>query len=125
MKKWLAKAVLWVWNLLKEEITAPLNEIKEEQRAQRLEIEKIHTAMQTLHAHDREALEGHLASLDNQICQQIEKCRLRGYTTDSDRRRVTRMHEAYQALGGNHGEEYEFEIFRELPTEEEFHRLTV
>ena len=123
MQKWLAKAVLWVWELLKEEITAPLNEIKEEQRAQRKEIEKIIQTVQTLHSQDKEALECDLASLDDQICQLVEKCRMRGYTTDSDRRRVVRMHQAYQARGGNHGEENEFAVFCKLPTEEDFYRM--
>lgn len=119
MRKWIAKAVLWVWGLIKEEITASLNEIKEEQKAQRREIEKINQTVQGLHAHDKEALECDLASLDDQLCQQIEKCRLRGYTTASDRRRVTRMHQAYKARGGNHGEENEFALFLRLPTYEE------
>lgn len=60
--------------------------------------------------------------MDDRICFLIGICRRRGYTTAEDRRRVTRMHDAYRALGGNHGEEIEYTAFLALKTEEEYRR---
>lgn len=119
MKQMIKKAVTFIWEIVKEEITGQIDKRFDalEKRFDRLE-----ENVKKRHEHDADALECDLASLDDQICQQIEKCRLRGYTTQSDRRRVTRMHEAYRARGGNHGEEHEYEIFKHLPTEEEFFR---
>lgn len=115
MKKWIERGVKWVWGLIKEEIVEKFDEIS-------TRLDALEKNVHEKHAHDDEAKECDLASLDDQICSQIEKCRLRGYTTESDRRRVTRMHEAYRARGGNHGEEHEYELFLHLKTEEEYFR---
>lgn len=117
MKNVVAKAVRWVWALIKDEVIGKLDDISNR-------LDALEKNVQKKHEHDEEARECDLASLDDQICQQIEKCRMRGYTTDSDRRRVTRMHQAYRARGGNHGEENEYEIFLRLPTEEDYFRPT-
>ena len=113
MKGWIAKGVRWVWDLIKEEIVGKLDDISDR-------LDALEKQVAEKHEHDDEAKECDLASLDDQICQQIEKCRLKRYTTESDRRRVTRMHMAYKARGGNHGEEHEYEVFLRLPTEEEY-----
>ena len=67
----------------------------------------------------------HLAVISRgaEICYLIGMCRKRGYTTADERRRVTRMHDAYKARGGNHGEEIEYAEFLKLPTEENFRRM--
>ena len=74
------------------------------------------------HRSDDAALECDLSVLDDRICYLIDKARERGYTTASERRRVDRMHQAYHARGGNHGEEKEYERYCQLPTEEEWRR---
>ena len=61
--------------------------------------------------------------MDDRICYIIGICRQRGYTTAEERRRITRMHEAYKARGGNHGEENEYNRFLSLPSEEEYERM--
>lgn len=68
------------------------------------------------------AKERDLAILDDRICQMIRYCRERGYTTAEERRRIDRMHEVYRRAGGNHGEEHEYGIYLEIPTQEEFSR---
>lgn len=78
--------------------------------------------LESLHKQDAAALEADLCALDDRICFLIGICRRRGYTTAEDRRRVTRMHAAYKALGGNHGEEIEYAAFLALKTEEEYRR---
>lgn len=78
--------------------------------------------MESKHAADPVAKECDLAILDDRICYLIGKCREKGYTTAEDRRRVGRMHDAYKARGGNHGEEKEYAIFCDLMTEEEYWR---
>lgn len=120
MKKWIAKAVKWIWDQIKDEITAPINEVLRKVDANSREIAELKAEMKKAHQYDPAAKECDLASLDDQICQQIEKCRQRRYTTAEDRRRVGRMHRAYQARGGNDGETEEYAIFCRLPTEEEW-----
>lgn len=101
----------WVADALAEKIMEPIETIN--RRLDRLE---------SLHAQDEAALECDLSVMDDRICYLIGMCRRRGYTTADERRRVTRMHDAYKARGGNHGEENEYAVFRTLPTQEEFER---
>lgn len=108
--KW---AVGWVADALIEKITEPIDVINK--RLDRLE---------GLHEQDAAALEADLSVMDDRICTLISQCRQRGYTTADERRRVTRMHDAYRARGGNHGEENEYAVFIALPTKEEFERRT-
>ena len=108
----------WVWEQIKDEITAPIEELSRKIDAQDVKIERLREKMEAAHQYDPAARECDLASLDDQICQQIERCRQRGYTTAEDRRRVGRMHRAYHARGGNDGETEEYEIFCSLKTEE-------
>ena len=111
-----------VGKLLLAEILKPIEEIKEGQRRTDQRLDALAERVETAHKVDPIVLECDLASLDNQICTRIAKCRERGYTTAEDRRTVTRMHEAYRARGGNHGEENEYAIFERLPTREEYER---
>lgn len=102
---------VWMADALAEKIMEPIETIN--RRLDRLE---------SLHAQDRAALECDLSVMDDRICCLIGMCRRRGYTTADERRRVTRMHDAYRARGGNHGEENEYAVFLTLPTQEEFER---
>lgn len=101
----------WVADALAEKIMGPIETIN--RRLDRLE---------SLHMQDKAALECDLSVMDDRICYLIGMCRKRGYTTADERRRVTRMHDAYKARGGNHGEENEYAVFLTLPTQEEFER---
>ena len=101
----------WLADVLMEKITEPIEMIN--RRLDRLE---------KLHEQDRAALECDLSVMDDRICYLISVCSRRGYTTADERRRVTRMHEAYRARGGNHGEEAEYARFLKLPTQEEYER---
>lgn len=101
----------WIADAISDKITAPFEALTE--RVERLE---------KLHAQDAAALECDLSVMDDRICHLIGVCRKRGYTTAEERRRITRMHDAYRARGGNHGEELEFAAFVALPTEEEHMR---
>ena len=123
MKKWIAKAVRWIWEQIREEITAPIEDLGRKIDENSKEIADLKAEMKKAHQYDPAARECDLASLDDQICQQIEKCRQRRYTTAEDRRRVGRMHRAYQARGGNDGETEEYAIFSRLPTEEEWRQM--
>lgn len=120
VKRWIADAVKWIWDQIKDEITTPIEELSRKIDAQDAKIERLREKMEAAHQYDPAARECDLASLDDQICQQIERCRQRGYTTAEDRRRVGRMHRAYHARGGNDGETEEYAIFSRLPTEEEW-----
>ena len=122
IKKALSRAIKWVWAQIKEEFMEPIGELRKEVAAQRQEIAQMRKDMNAAHQYDKAAKECDLASLDDQICQQIERCRHRGYTTAEERRRVGRMHRAYQARGGNDGETEEYARFRKLPTEEDYER---
>lgn len=112
MQNPLKKVGEWFADILIERITAPIDRINK--RLDRLE---------SLHEQDAAALEADLSMMDDRICSLISVCRRRGYTTADERRRVTRLHDAYRARGGNHGEENEYAVFLTLPTEEEFKRL--
>lgn len=112
MQNPLKKAVEWIADTLAEKITEPIDTIN--RRLDRLE---------KLHEQDAAALEADLSVMDDRICHLIGVCRQRGYTTAEERRRITRMHDAYQVRGGNHGEENEYAVFLTLPTEEEYERM--
>lgn len=118
MQKPLKKLVEWVADALVEKMTAPLNDMKDrlDKLANRLD------GLEKLHEQDAAALEADLSVMDDRICFLIGVCLKRGYTTADERRRVTRMHDAYKARGGNHGEENEYAKFRALPTQEEYER---
>lgn len=111
MQNPIKKAAGWLADALVEKIMEPIETINK--RLDKLE---------KLHEQDAAALEADLSVMDDRICHLIGVCRARGYTTAEERRRITRMHEAYKARGGNHGEENEYARFLSLPTEEEFNR---
>ena len=85
-------------------------------------IEKRLDKLEHLHEQDAAALECDLSMMDDRICHLISMCVRKGFTTAEERRRVTRMHDAYKARGGNHGEENEYAVFCELPSQEEYER---
>lgn len=120
------RAAGWIVKALAEEITKPIKEKFEEQSVKLDSVieaqDRLETRVTALHESDSAALEADLSVMDDRICYLIGMCRQRGYTTAEERRRITRMHEAYRARGGNHGEENEFAVFQHLPTEEEFMR---
>lgn len=122
MQKLLAKMLKWIGEAIAAQMLEPLGEIKRVQEAQIKQLNALEKRMEKLHAGDPIAEECDLAVLDDRICYLIGKCREKGYTTAEERRRVSRMHDAYKARGGNHGEENEYEIFKHLPTEEEHER---
>lgn len=101
----------WFADAILDKLREPIDTLNE--RVDRLE---------HLHEQDKAALECDLSVMDDRICYLIGVCRKRGYTTADERRRVTRMHDAYRARGGNHGEENEYAVFLTLPTQEEFER---
>ena len=111
MQNPIKQVVGWVADALVEKITEPINTINK--RLDKLE---------HLHEQDAAALEADLSMMDDRICFLIGVCRRRGYTTADERRRVTRLHDAYRARGGNHGEENEYAVFLTLPTQEEYER---
>lgn len=111
MQNLLKKIIGWIADALVEKITEPIEEINK--RLDKLE---------HLHEQDAAALEADLSMMDDRICFLIGVCRRRGYTTADERRRVTRLHDAYRARGGNHGEENEYAVFLTLPTQEEYER---
>lgn len=111
MQNPLKTVVSWFADAIIEKITEPIETINK--RLDRLE---------KLHEQDAAALEADLSVMDDRICYLISVCMKRGYTTADERRRITRMHHAYKARGGNHGEENEYARFCELPTEEEYER---
>lgn len=111
MQNPLKRIIEWVAVALVEKITEPIDTINK--RLDKLE---------RLHEQDAAALEADLSMMDDRICFLIGVCRRRGYTTADERRRVTRLHDAYRARGGNHGEENEYAVFLTLPTQEEYER---
>lgn len=123
MQNLLKKAAGWIVKALAEEITKP---IKEQGRKIDDLIDahkRLEERVSRLHEKDDAALECDLSVMDDRICYLIGICRQRNYTTAEERRRITRMHEAYRARGGNHGEEKEYARFLSLPTEEEYKRM--
>ena len=118
MENPLKKVVEWVADAFIEKITEPIERIEK-----RLDgMDKRIDELKSLHEQDAAALEADLSMMDDRICHVIGVCRKRGYTTAEERRRITRMHDAYRARGGNHGEENEYAAFIKLPSEEEFMR---
>ena len=118
MENPLKKVVGWVADALIEKITEPI-----ERMEKRLDgMDKRLDELKSLHEQDAAALEADLSMMDDRICHMIGVCRKRGYTTAEERRRITRMHDAYRARGGNHGEEIEYAGFLKLPTEEDYKR---
>lgn len=108
----------WVADALIDKITEPI-----ERMEKRLDgMDKRLDELKSLHEQDAAALEADLSMMDDRICHAIGLCRKRGYTTAEERRRITRMHDAYRARGGNHGEEIEYAEFLKLPTEEDYMR---
>lgn len=108
----------WVADAFIEKITEPIERIEK-----RLDgMDKRIDELKALHEQDAAALEADLSIMDDRICHLITICQKRGYTTAEERRRITRMHDAYRARGGNHGEEIEYAKFLKLPSEEEYKR---
>lgn len=106
----------WLVKAMTDKIVEPIADM-------RTQLEELTATVESKHASDHAALECDLSLLDDRICYLIDKARERGYTTAGERRRVARMHDAYRARGGNHGEEQEYERYCKLPTEEEWRRM--
>lgn len=123
MQKMFAGLVAKLGKMILAEVLTPLQEIRKTQQEQGEAIKALAERVEKLHSVDPIITECDLASLDNQICTRIAKCRERQYTTAEDRRIVGRMHDVYRKRGGNHGEESEYEIFRNLPTEEAWRQM--
>ena len=118
MQNPLKKIGEWVADAFIEKITEPIERIEK-----RLDgMDKRIDELKSLHEQDDAALEADLSIMDDRICHLITICQKRGYTTAEERRRITRMHDAYRARGGNHGEEIEYAKFLKLPSEEEYKR---
>lgn len=122
MNNILKKLVNWLYDAIKDKSKAPVEELKALIIGQSERIDRLAEKVETLRDHDEKALECDLSVMDDRICFLIRGCRQKGYTTADDRRRITRMHMAYKARGGNHGEENEYAIFERLPTEEEYQK---
>lgn len=122
LDKVLKKAAAWVYDAIEDKRKAPVEELKGMILDQGKRIDRLAERVETLHKHDEDALECDLSVMDDRICFLIRDCRRKGYTTADDRRRIGRMHEAYRKRGGNHGEEVEYKIFEDLPTEEDYNR---
>lgn len=119
MQNPLKKIGEWVADAFVEKITEPIERIEK-----RLDgMDKRIDELKALHEQDAAALEADLSIMDDRICHLITICQKRGYTTAEERRRITRMHDAYRARGGNHGEEIEYAKFLKLPSEEEYKRM--
>lgn len=123
MQNFLKKAATWAVKALAAEITKPIEEQGQKIDSLIQAQERLEKRVTALHESDSAALECDLSVMDDRICCLIGVCRQRGYTTAEERRRITRMHEAYRARGGNHGEENEYAVFQHLPTEEEYMRM--
>lgn len=122
MNNILKKLVNWLYDAIEDKRKAPMEELKGLIVGQGERIDRLAEKVETLRDHDAKALECDLSVMDDRICFLIRDCRRKGYTTADDRRRITRMHKAYQNRGGNHGEENEYKIFEKLPTEEDYNR---
>lgn len=113
----------WIGSAITAKARAPIDDIRDAITEIKQAVKALSDDVKAKHAEDPIAKECDLAILDDRICAQVAKCREKGYTTAEERRRVTRMHEAYKARGGNHGEENEFARFCQLPSEEAWRRL--
>ena len=120
MQNFLKRAATWAAKALAAEITKPIEEQGKKIDTLIKAQEQLEARVTELHKTDSTALECDLSVMDDRICHLIGVCRQRGYTTAEERRRITRMHEAYRARGGNHGEENEYAVFCRLPTQEEY-----
>lgn len=118
----LKKVGEWLAGALKDALMAPIEELRQEVSGLTKAQSDLADKVERKHADDPAALECDLSLLDDRICYLIDKARERGYTTAGERRRVSRMHDAYRSRGGNHGEELEYERYCHLPTEEEWRR---
>ena len=118
----LKKVGQWLVRALISELKQPLEETRKEVADLVKAQNELAQKVERKHAEDPAAKECDLALLDNSICTIIDAARERGYTTASDRRRLARMHDVYQARGGNHGEGLEYEVYCSLMTEEEWRR---
>ena len=107
----------WLVKAMTEKIVEPITSMQ-------AQVAELASTVEQKHASDPAALECDLSLLDDRICYLIDKARERGYTTAGERRRVDRLHRAYRARGGNHGEELEYERYTRLPTEEEWRRMS-
>lgn len=105
----------WLVKAMTDKLVEPITAMQEQ-------VANLSATVESKHASDPAALECDLSLLDDRICYLIDKARARGYTTAGERRRVSRMHDAYRARGGNHGEEREYERYCRLPTEEDWRR---
>ena len=112
----LVKIGEWLVKAMTDRLVQPITDMQQT-------VDTLALTIEAKHASDPAALECDLSLLDDRICYLIDKARERGYTTAGERRRVSRMHEAYRARGGNHGEELEYERYIRLPTEEEWRRM--
>lgn len=117
IKEAIGTLLKWIGAAIAQEITKCLKDQISEQSGK---IDALGQRVSALHESDSAALECDLSLMDDRICTLIDQCRAKRYRTAGDWRRVKRLHEAYKARGGNHGEEIEYEIFCQLPTEEEF-----
>ena len=122
MHNTLKKVGEWLANAVKDALMAPIDDLRQDVARLTKAQEELAKKVENKHAGDPAALECDLSLLDERICYLIGKCREKGYTTASDRRIIDRLHQAYQSRGGNHGEENEYAIYRNLPTEEEWRR---
>lgn len=104
------------------EVLRPIEEVRQGQRALNTRMARMEADVRELRECAPAALECDLSLMDDRICHLIGVCMERGYTTAEERRRIGRMHEAYRARGGNHGEESEYARFCRLPAEEEWRR---
>lgn len=119
----LKKVGEWLAGAVKDALMAPIDELRQEVSGLTKAQTELADKVEQKHAGDPAALECDLSLLDDRICYLIDKARERGYTTAGERRRVDRMHQAYQSRGGNHGEELEYKRYCNLPTEEDWRRM--
>lgn len=113
----------WLVSAMTDKIVAPISDMRKELTDLTAAQEALAGKVEEKHSADPAALECDLSLLDDRICYLIDKARDRGYTTAGERRRVSRMHDAYRARGGNHGEEQEYDRYCKLPSEEEWRRM--
>ena len=123
LSQMLKRLIQWIYGAVEDKRNEPIEKINMMLVEQGKRFDRLETKVDRLYAHDAEAIECDLSIMDDRICSRISECVAQGYTTAEDRRRVVRMHEAYKARGGNHGEENEYERFKRLPSEEEYKRL--